>query len=275
MYFHDVGTGTRYVFTYEKSLVVLKIGIIGTGKLAHKLAFTIERDEDYTLSFVSGRSKNKAKSILSLSSCEFIKGVKNLPEVDIVLISVKDDAIEEVSNQLECSGDPIVAHTSGIKGIEVLQSHKKRGIMYPLYSFFDKEEQDMNDIPFLIEAEGAHSLIKLENLAKNISGKVYKISAEEKKQLHLAAVFANNFSNFMMTTAHEILAKKNIELEILLPIIRQSCSNWMEGEAKNNQSGPALRGDLETQTTHLRKLTDQDQKEIYKIVSQAIHNFYK
>ncbi len=253
----------------------MEIGIIGTGKLAHKLAFAINALPHATLKIICGRSASKAKRILESGNPTYIDKIGEIPKLDLLIISVSDDSIREVSQQINASTETLVVHTSGIKDIDILGAHANRGILYPLYSFFDKKKQVLKEVPFLLEANNAVLLGKLKLFAEAISNKVYEVNPVNKKQLHLAAVFANNFSNFMMTTAHDILSQEGIDKEILLPIIKQSCMNWIKGEAVNNQSGPALRGDTKTQEVHIHKLTSKDQKDIYESISKAIHNYYK
>lgn len=253
----------------------MEIGIIGTGKLAHKLAFAIKALPHATLRIICGRSASKAKRILDIGTATYIRRIGEIPELDLLIISVSDDSILDVSQQIHPSTKTLVVHTSGIKDIDILETHSNRGILYPLYSFFDKKAEILKDVPFLLEANSTAHLSTLKLLAEAISDKVYEVNPADKKQLHLAAVFANNFSNFMMSTAHEILSQEGIDKEILLPIIKQSCMNWIKGEAVNNQSGPALRGDTKTQEAHLDKLTNKDRKDIYKSISKAIHNYYK
>ena len=186
---------------------------------------------------------------------------------------MNDDSIIDVSSQLKES-NTLIAHTSGIKDQSVLKEHKRRGIIYPLYSFFDTKKASFDEVPFLIESNSLEDCEILFSLAYELSGKAYKISAEEKKDLHLAAVFANNFANHLMTRAFDILDVKSLNKEILLPIIKQSCANWIEGKAKENQSGPALRNDKRTMHKHLEKLNTEEEKAIYKIISESISTYY-
>ena len=251
----------------------MRIGLVGTGKVAHQLAYAITKIETYNLEWVYGRSRAKADKIIEASSCAFVDKLSHYNEVDLVIIAVKDDAIHEVANLLEPSS-ALVVHTSGIKGLEVLNKHQKTGILYPLYSFYSKEEFSMENIPFLVDSEDYVSVELLLALSQKLSSKAYHISSEEKKQLHLAAVYANNFANHLMTQAFDILDSKSINKEILLPIIEQSCANWVKGNAKEHQSGPALRNDEETMNKHLEALKTEEQKEIYTLISKSILKYY-
>ncbi len=253
----------------------MEIAIIGTGKLAHQLAFAIDKlGDDIRLKTICGRSQTKVQIITERTSCLYTKDISSVEEHDLIIIAVKDDAIHSVSNHLPNDLKALVVHTSGIKDLDTIDSHKNHGILYPLYSFFNKEETSLKDVPFLIESNSEKSTNKLKRIANLLSGTVYEIDAEHKQQLHLAAVFANNFSNFMMTNAMDLLNQKSINKNILLPIIKQSCANWSIGKSKNNQSGPAMRNDKFTIDTHLEKLESKEQKELYEIISKAITNYY-
>lgn len=251
----------------------MRVGIIGTGKVAHQLAYAINKLEDKELTFVMGRKASKAKKIIESTSCVFIDNVDDLPETDVLIIAIKDDVIQEVSEGIPHSAT-LVVHTSGIKDTSVLDKHDNRGILYPLYSFFNKDEMSMEGVPFLIESNHSKQEEMLYDLALQLSGKAYRVTKEEKEQLHLAAVFANNFTNHMMTRAFDLLDVKSVNKEILLPIIKQSCLNWIQGNAKENQSGPALRNDKETMKQHLGNLDDEQTKNLYTIISDSILKYY-
>ena len=251
----------------------MRVGIIGTGKVAHQLAYAIHASEEADLICVIGRKASKAKQIIEKTSCIFLTDYSEIPKTDLLIIAIKDDAIEELSTELPAT-DALLVHTSGIKDLNVLKKHERRGILYPLYSFYSTEKISLKGVPFLVESNSAEDAKLLQTFAHQLSGNSHEISAKEKEQLHVAAVFANNFTNHMMTRAFDLLDVKSLDKEILLPIIKQSCLNWMEGNAKNHQSGPALRNDKQTLKTHLEKLNDKQSKELYTLISESILKYY-
>jgi predicted short-subunit dehydrogenase-like oxidoreductase (DUF2520 family) len=112
-------------------------------------------------------------------------------------------------------------------------------------------------------------------MAKSISKEVRKIGSEERKALHVAAVFASNFSNHMLTISKEIMQQNSLNYEWLKPLITETINKSMYIGPENAQTGPAKRGDLNILDNHLEFLQGQESiAEIYKVVSQHIIDTY-
>lgn len=92
--------------------------------------------------------------------------------------------------------------------------------------------------------------------------------------MHLAAVFVNNFSNYMFKLGQDLCYENHIDEAILMPLIQETFEKIKDINAEEAQTGPARRQDQETINQHLKLLKKDSKKEIYKIISQHIKNDY-
>ncbi len=257
----------------------LRIDFIGAGNLAWNLAPALE-NAGASVRNIYSRKPDNAKKLANKLYEGQVKLDLNFSETDtdIILIAITDDAIEEVAKEIILSDDIIIAHTSGSKPLATLGylATPNIGVFYPLQTFTKNQQVNFEEIPILIEGENKLTADKLAQLAKTLSGNVSIISSSQRQQLHLAAVFANNFTNWMLIQSEEIVQNANLDLSILKPLLEQSISKAIQFGSKNVQTGPAKRGDFEVLDTQMELLHQQPKKqEIYKLVSQQILDFYQ
>ena len=191
-----------------------------------------------------------------------------IPKTDITIIAVSDDAIETVSSKISTD---FVVHTSGSMPLSALKNNTRKGVFYPLQTFSKKKKVDFTQIPFCIEATTEKDEKLLEKLAGFLSKKIYRISSEQRKAIHVAAVFANNFTNHMYKIAHDICNTYQIPIEILNPLINETAEKIKVLPPALAQTGPAIRKDVTTINNHLFLLTEK-QQEIYTILTKSIQN---
>ena len=243
------------------------IVLIGSGNVATHLGLSLV-NKGYTIKQVwSKQLKNAdilAKKLNSTSTDE----LKNLKNADLYIVAVKDDALEAVIHQIKVNN---IVHTSGSIGLEVFDNKfKNYGVFYPLQTFNKEVSLDFSKTPICIEANNEMFEKELLNIGNNLSKKVVKMSSEQRKQLHIAAVFACNFSNHMFAIADKILTQSNIDFKVLLPIINQTVKKLNKNKASEVQTGPAKRKDKKIIESHIKKLSDKETKEIYKLISDSI-----
>jgi predicted short-subunit dehydrogenase-like oxidoreductase (DUF2520 family) len=193
--------------------------------------------------------------------------LENIPDSDVTIISVSDDAIFSVSNQLK-NRSGLIVHTSGTATIDVI-SQKRKGVFYPLQSFTKNRSVDFSKIPFCLETIIKEDYKLLELLVEILNAKPYKVDTSQRKKLHLAAVFVNNFTNHMYQIGQEICEKHNVPFEILHPLIEETAKKITEISPKEAQTGPAKRNDAQTIQSHLENLNLQQQK-MYQLITQSI-----
>lgn len=256
----------------------IKISIIGSGNLATQLGLALY-EEGYLISQVYSRNKKNASVLSKKLKAEAITNLKNLSQDStIYIIAVKDDAIEAVVKQLKLlhrsplGKDQIVVHTSGSVSMDVLKkSSKNYGVFYPLQTFSKEKKTDFKTVPICIEANNNNTSTTLEYFAKSISSNVKKVNSEQRKKIHLAAVFACNFSNHMFAIAEQLLAKDKLSLHLLKPLIEETAKKIKENKPSKVQTGPAVRNDKKTMDAHLKLLSkEKDLQKIYELISKSI-----
>lgn len=250
-----------------------KISIAGSGKLANHLSKTLFNNG---ISIKEIYSRNEIEGLKLADNCKakFINNAEEInTNIDLLIISISDDAL--FSNFLDKLPKNIdVVHTSGSVAMEVLKSFKSYGVFYPLQSFSKTRSPNFNEIPICIEACNINLLDKLNSIGQIISKKIYKINSEERKKIHIAAVFASNFTNYFYSIAEQILENNNIDRKILLPLIQETADRLSEKKAYELQTGPAIRGDKNIINGHIEMLKNDDLKKLYKYLSELIFKEY-
>lgn len=247
---------------------MVTITILGSGKVAHHLIGNILESDQLELQQIYARNANSVTDLVPEN--KVVNTIQQLKSADIFIIAVSDSAIENVSQQIQIPNQ-FVVHTSGTIPMSTIQQPRK-GVMYMLQSFSKDKELDFSSIPFCIEANHTEDFQLLEKIAVSFSERVYKISSEQRKAIHLAAVFVNNFTNHLFTLGEDICKEYQVPFEILKPLILETANKIMHLSPFDAQTGPASRGDENTINQHLEMLTDPVKKEIYQLITKSIQN---
>ena len=256
------------------------ITFIGAGNVATHLGLAFKK-EKHTIIQVFSRTENSAKQLAKKLSCDFTTDIqKILSGSDIYILALKDDAIEKNFEQLsqifskrEDMKKPIFIHTSGSVSIKNFKQQTNYGVFYPLQTFSKNRKFNFAAIPICIEANNKKTEKILIQLAKTISKKIYLLNSEQRKMVHIAAVFANNFTNHLCAIAEKILEKEHISFDILKPLLEETFNKIKNNSPSEMQTGPAIRGDKKIIKEHLKLLSAiPSQRKIYKLLSEAIQN---
>ena len=247
------------------------INIIGTGNVAWHMAQTLSTAENYSLQGVAGRSKKSLEDFKSFA--KETTQIHKLTPSDITMIIVSDEAIQKVLKDIPYSSGLFV-HTSGSVPINALKTYSNCGVFYPLQSFSKEVGLNFKEVPICIEASSKLNLGVLEELGFALSEKVTKISSAQRKKLHLAAVFVNNFSNHCFTIAQELCDQEEVPFDLLRPLLNTTANKALSHKPSEVQTGPAKRNDQETIASHINQLSNPMQQEVYKILSEAITQYY-
>ena len=251
-----------------------KIVLIGSGNVATHLVLSLTK-KGKNIIHIYGRTISRAKKLAEKINSSYSDKVEDIPaDADLYIVSVSDHALSEVVKKIKFS-KKLVVHTSGTSHIEILKNSTDNfGIFYPLQTFSTNKDVDFKSIPICIEANTKENENALNDLAKSISDNVYIVSSEERKILHVCAVFVSNFPNFMYSIADDILEKHNLSFDILKPLILETANKVMSNKPKEVQTGPAFRKDHNTIEKHIDFLSDfEDYKKIYKLLSDHIIKF--
>jgi predicted short-subunit dehydrogenase-like oxidoreductase (DUF2520 family) len=253
---------------------IKKIVILGTGNVAWHLSKALHK-AGFDIVQVYGRDGQKAELIATPVLASVATRIDQVIEdADLYLLCISDDSILEIGKQL-VHVDGIVAHTSGAIAMGALKGLQDFGVFYPLQSFTAGKEVDFEHVPFLIEGSSNAAESALMNAAFELSQNVYAISSAQRERVHVAAVFANNFSNHMLVQAKAICDENNIPFETLHPLIRATFEKALIGDPAANQTGPAVRNDEKTIAKHLQLLTKADQKTLYELITKSIQKTHE
>lgn len=245
---------------------MIKVSMIGSGNVAGHLAQAFAKSDSVQLMQLFSRKKDIGFTLPE--SVSLIHDLSQLEEADLYIISVTDGAIAEISEALLFK-NRLVAHTSGTMPLEIIHDNNRKSVFYPLQTFSKNKTVDFREIPICIEAQFTADYQLLERTARAISDKTYAINSGQRKALHVAAVFANNFTNHLYQIADEICRDNQVPFEILKPLITETASKVMELSPSEAQTGPAKRNDRKTIDAHEAFLSDY-KKEIYHILTQSI-----
>ena len=247
-------------------LEIKKILFVGSGNVATHLAINL-KNKNYNIHQVFSRSIENAKDLAKKVDSDYTNKPENIVATDLTIIAVSDDSIKDV---LDFLPDVPTVHTSGHTNINILKnSFTSYGVIYPLQSFKKNIELNFTDIPFLIEANTKEFENNLIEVCSCLSANTIRVNSSERKKIHLAAVYACNFSNHMQVIAKEIMDDAKINYELLIPLIKKTFSN-LELDPKMKQTGPAIRKDFNILDNHINLIKKDEHKEIYKLISNSI-----
>lgn len=254
----------------------MKIVIIGSGNVASHLTKVLIKSGNYIVQVMSKTLEN-ARELAQKYNLSYTNRFSDLDHnADLYIVSVSDDAIEKVVDKLLFVTSAVV-HTSGTTSIEVLKKLKcNYGVFYPLQTFSKNKEVDFKNIPVCLESNHENWMLEMKGLASLLSDKVFEVSSEKRKILHVAAVFACNFSNHMMALSQQLLGENKLSFELISPLIKETFEKSVLNGPLFSQTGPAIRNDKNTMMKHLDVLQNQPKlAELYKIVSDSIYLLHK
>ena len=244
-----------------------KIAIIGTGNIGTWLFKILQDKKDLLLISISSRK------------------IETMPQdFDLYIFALKDDVYEDVLQQIPFQMSCAV-HTSGSLSQNILAHYaEKFGVVYPYQTITQKEEgrrekgfisrwlqPTVENAPICIEGSDADFEQMLFQWANTIFNVVKKINEKQRFAMHLAAVFANNFTNAMYDIAYQIFKQNDLDWSLIFPLLENTLEKAKQNEPKTVQTGPAVRGDVSIMEKHCNALNDDDLKTLYKLVSKIIY----
>ena len=252
------------------------ITIIGSGNVAWHLVFAFTQ-AGVSINKVISRNKEHAKELAKLVKADFGDQINAIrPETTLVLICVTDSAVENIISGIQDCNIPF-AHTAGSIPLPVIEkSEINAGVFYPFQTFTKNVRMGDVDFPVCIEATSGGMLEMLKDLASKISKRVIELDSPQRKKLHLAGIFANNFSNYLFTKAFKYLESNNIESNLLIPLIDETVKKIHITHPEELQTGPARRNNKKIIEEHLSILaSDKNLSELYSRLSKDIIEYYK
>lgn len=255
--------------------MITTASIIGTGNVASLLAVSL-KEIGVQIDWVVGRNFQTAQTLANrvgaavstdLRSCIFSS--------QLLIISVSDNAYDEVISLINIPENTIIVHTSGSVAMIVFDKKAQNyGVFYPLQTFSADKQISLSQVPLCLEASSEEVYSELEALANRLSSIIYKINTDQRQQIHIAAIFACNFVNFLYFKAKELLQNNNIPFDLIHPLILETAQKAIAIGPENAQTGPAKRGDRSLIEKHGSTIEDPKMKELYLILSEQILNQY-
>jgi predicted short-subunit dehydrogenase-like oxidoreductase (DUF2520 family) len=256
----------------------LKISLIGAGNVAWHLAQLFEKNNHTILEIYSrdlSNSEKLSRKLLCTQATDDLNFSKS--KAELFVIALADDALEDCISMLKIPEECIVAHTSGSQPIAVLKNlPNPKGVFYPLQTFSKHKEVNLAKSVLCIEGSDKPTEQILLQLANEISKNVRLVNSAQRKILHIAAVFACNFTNHLLTISQEILEKENAPFDLMKPLILETIEKALKTNPKSSQTGPAVRKDKQIIQTHMEYLKeDKDKQAIYQLLTDSIEKMYK
>ncbi|MDR0537749.1 MAG: DUF2520 domain-containing protein [Tannerellaceae bacterium] len=250
----------------------MKIVFIGAGNLATSMSIEMQR-AGMTIVEVYSRTAEHAESLAKKLNC---KGTSSLEDIqadaDLYIFALKDSVLQEVIPQMK-PNTGLWVHTAGSMPASVFEGHAARyGVFYPLQTFTKNRKVHLEGTPIFVEVNNPGDMKMLKKVAIALSGNAQEIDYSKRIYLHLAAVFACNFTNHMYAIAADILAEQGLSYEVLLPLIAETADKIRDLQPSKAQTGPAMRFDKDVMDKQLSLLSEANRQALYKLISQSIYS---
>lgn len=250
---------------------IQEIVIIGAGRLATHLGLAFFK-LGLKIGQVYNRTPEKGRRLANRIGASFTQDIKEITlTADIYFLAVSDFALEDLAAKLRLK-KKLVIHTSGTMEMDILLPVSSNyGVFYPVQTFSQNRKIDFSKIPVCIEGSSKIAEQQLTVLAKKLTQHVCYLTSDKRRLLHLGAVFASNFTNFIYAATEEFLLSNEISFDLLEPLILQTARNAKHGNLIQYQTGPAMRGDIKVLEKHRELLSDHpDHLEIYNLITKNI-----
>lgn len=261
-------------FTSTNFAIIMKVILIGSGNLATNLGKALLA-AGHDILQVYSRTMENASALATLvggAPTDAVSAIRK--DADVYIFSVKDAALAELIPQIAKGREErVLLHTAGSMPMNLFEGMALHyGVFYPMQTFSKAKEVNFSEIPCFVEANDEFAKRVISELASSVSDQVYELSSDDRKYLHLAAVFACNFVNHCYQLSSEVLAKKGIPFEVMLPLIDEAARKVHTMSPKEAQTGPAVRFDenvIRAQSELLKG--DPLVKDLYERLSLSIH----
>lgn len=245
-----------------------KVSIIGSGNVATQLGKALVNNGT-VVTHVASKNRDHAQELANLLKADACS-LDELPN-QFTIICVSDDAISAVCSEI-AEGIPLV-YTSGSVGLEDLPSRDRIGVLYPLQTISKTGTVDMKSVPFLVESKNESFQKEIYEFALVLSPSTHIVNSEQRRKIHMAAVWINNFTNHIVYQAQKITEDQQLDYRLLLPLLKETLNKLDHQSAFEAQTGPARRGDSNTIEKHLNAQSGTA-RELYELLTKSINETY-
>lgn len=253
----------------------MRIVLLGAGNVASHLGPALQR-AGHELVQVYSRSEESASELAVRLQVPFtVRTEEVVPDADVYLFSVRDAVLESLVREVAVGReDALFVHTAGSMPVDLFRrvGVARGGVFYPMQTFSKQRPVDFAQIPVFVEALEEADCRLLEELARSVSGRVYRLASEERRYLHLSAVFACNFANHCYALAAEMVERSGLSFDVLLPLIDETAAKVHALEPRAAQTGPAVRYDENVLARQKALLAEWPEAlDVYDRMSRSIH----
>jgi len=246
------------------------ISIVGAGNVAFHLGKALQA-AGIPIKSIYSRTFSKAQELAGELNTDAVKELAGLKDSGLIICCASDAALKELIPELSKLAP--VAATSGTTDVLAMEHQYPAGVFYPLQTFSGRTPADFKQLPLFVEGSDPRMTRLLVSVGKKISDTVVELSAAKRAELHIAAVFINNFTNHMVDIGQQFLEEHDLSFEWMRPLLGETVSKLGYKSAYEVQTGPARRGDEVTLQKHIAAL-DPDKAAIYKLISISIQQRY-
>ena len=255
-----------------------KIVLIGAGNVATHLGVSLQQ-KGCKVEQVYSRTPESASRLAGLLDVPYVTSLSEVVcDADMYIVALKDAVFQELLPAIvKGREEALFVHTAGSLPMSLWEGAVSRyGVLYPMQTFSKQRAVNFEEVSFFVEASGAEELNTLKEVAGLLSPRVYEASSEQRKYLHLSAVFACNFTNHMYALSAHLLKQQNLPFEAMLPLIDETARKVHELLPQDAQTGPAVRDDRNVMSSHLDLLSGEPGiKELYEKISDSIYRMGK
>jgi len=245
--------------------------MIGAGRVATQLAPAFQ-SAGFQMVQVYSRTSASAKTLAERLNCLYTTHQDQIiTDPDLFVLALSDEGNNNFIKDFNFH-QVLAVHTSGGLSIDVFDGKIDRyGVIYPLQSFNFNRVMKLNKVPFCIEGNKKETENTLMEFASQISDHCRLVSSEQRLKIHVAAVFASNFSNYMYIVASKIMEQTNLPFHLLQPLIKETTERLEELSPEDVQTGPAVRNDQSIIKKHLELLSfSRNYQDLYRRLSASI-----
>lgn len=253
----------------------IKISFVGAGRVGSAICRELFK-KGFVIDTIISTSGINGIPLANECKAEWSKKLLIPDSTGVAIVAVPDRRLKKVLSDLRCSPGTIVAHTAGSIGLDIYPEEIiKKGVIYPLQTFSYRREINFSELPVFIEASDSETSDIISYIAGALGCRVSYAGTEQRRKLHLAAVFACNFTNHMMTIGKELAINSGYSFDELKPLLLETFLKASEAGPENSQTGPAVRNDKNTIRKHLELLSfERDLQKIYRDISKSIFKYH-
>ena len=250
---------------------IRSVVVVGSGNVAESVAMAVADSFALELKQVVARNAVRAEAVAQMAGCDWCSDLGEAEDADLYIIAVSDRAVEDVATKLRRREGSVVVHTAGSVEMEAL-GDGNRGVLYPFQTFTAGRRVDFTAVPLFVEGCDEDVTQAIEDVANLLSQRVYRANSKRRREIHLTGVLACNFVNALYSMATDLLdEREGLPFDVLRPLIEETAAKAVNAEhPRNVQTGPAVRGDKAVAERHTAMLDDENQKELYKLLTDYI-----